>query len=180
VTNREYHAFILATGREAPAHWDIMTFPPGTAEEPVTLVTWYDARDYCAWRGKRLPSQEEWQQVCQAPAFRKRGDVWEWTQSGEAEWKVLCGPQGTCACSHRYRPTWKNAVKGFRCATDQPLAGWPGRGSGTAHWDTPPAEQPPSSAAQDATLRGARYRRGTAETPVAPSQCQVSVREMLA
>jgi formylglycine-generating enzyme required for sulfatase activity len=105
VTNRAYHAFILATGRAAPAHWDSMTFPPGTAEEPVTLVTWYDARDYCAWRGKRLPSQEEWQQVCQAPDFRKRGDIWEWMQSGEAEWKVLCGPQGTCACSHRYRPT---------------------------------------------------------------------------
>jgi hypothetical protein len=137
VTNRDYHAFILATGREAPAHWDGMTFPPGTAEEPVTLVTWYDAREYCAWHGKRLPSQEEWQQACQAPAFRKHGDVWEWTQSGEAEWKVLCGPQGTCACSHRYRPTWKNAVKGFRCATDQPLAGWQGRGSRTAQGDTP-------------------------------------------
>ena len=29
--------------------------------------------------------------------------------------KALCGPKGTCECSHRYRPEWKNAVKGFRC-----------------------------------------------------------------
>ena len=132
VTNREYQAFILATGRTAPDHWDGTTFPPGAAEEPVTLVTWDDAREYCAWRGKRLPSRDEWQRACHDPAFPKRGDIWEWTQSEEDGWKVLCGPKGTCDCSHRYRPTWKNAVKGFRCAKDQPLAWRPVRRSSTA------------------------------------------------
>jgi Sulfatase-modifying factor enzyme 1 len=132
VTNRDYQEFVLATGRAAPDHWDGPTFPPGAGEEPVTMVTWYDARDYCAWRGKRLPRQDEWQQACQAPDFPKRGNIWEWTQSEEQGWKVLCGPQGTCDCSHRYRPAWKNAVKGFRCAKEQPLAFWPFRRSGPA------------------------------------------------
>jgi hypothetical protein len=122
VTNREYQEFILTTGRDAPDHWDSTTFPMGSAEEPVTMVTWYDARDYCAWRGKRLPSQEEWVQACHAKAFPKLGDIWEWTQSEANGWKVLCGPKGTCDCSHKYRPAWKNAVKGFRCAKDQPTA----------------------------------------------------------
>jgi len=129
VTNREYHEFILTTGRAAPDHWDGQTFPPEAGEEPVTLVTWYDARNYCAWRGKRLQSQDEWQRACHAPEFPKRGNIWEWTQSDEQGWKVLCGPQGTCDCSHRYRPTWKNAVKGFRCVRDQPMAFWPLRWS---------------------------------------------------
>src|ERR1043166_1354844 len=44
VTHREYQAFLLATGRMAPDHWDGTTFPVGSAEEPVTMVTWYDAR----------------------------------------------------------------------------------------------------------------------------------------
>ena len=57
VTQREYQEFILITGRAAPDHWNDTTFPPGAAEEPVTMVTWYDARDYCAWRGKRVGSK---------------------------------------------------------------------------------------------------------------------------
>jgi hypothetical protein len=122
VTNREYQEFILATGRAAPDHWKGTTLPQGTGDEPVTRVTWYDAREYCVWRGKRLPSQDEWSQACQAPEFQKRGDIWEWTQSEAKGWKVLCGPQGTCECSHRYRPAWKNALKGFRCLKDQPVA----------------------------------------------------------
>jgi sulfatase-modifying factor enzyme 1 len=125
VTNREYQEFILTTGRAAPDHWDGTTFPPGSEEEPVTMVTWYDARDYCTWRGKRLPSQDEWRRACHAKDFPKRGNIWEWTQSEQQGWKILCGPQGTCDCSHKYRPAWKNAVKGFRCTKDQPMASGP-------------------------------------------------------
>ena len=121
-TNRQYLEFILATGRAAPESWAGKTFPKGSANQPVTMVNWYDARDYCAWRGKRLPSREEWKNACRAEGFDKRGDIWEWTRSDENGWKLLCGPMGVCECTHRYRPEWKNAVKGFRCVGDQPLA----------------------------------------------------------
>jgi formylglycine-generating enzyme required for sulfatase activity len=63
VTNLQYKQFIEATGRRSPQHFENRTFPEGKADHPVTFVSWYDAKAYCEWAGKRLPTDEEWEKA---------------------------------------------------------------------------------------------------------------------
>ncbi|KAF0191860.1 MAG: hypothetical protein FD165_1583 [Gammaproteobacteria bacterium] len=63
VTNLQYKQFIDATSHRSPSHFRNRTFPPGKADHPVTFVSWYDATDYCAWAGKRLPTDAEWEKA---------------------------------------------------------------------------------------------------------------------
>lgn len=63
VTNAQYKEFSDATGHPPPKHWRFGIIPPGKADHPVVYVTWFDAHDYCAWVGKRLPSEAEWEKA---------------------------------------------------------------------------------------------------------------------
>jgi len=63
VTNREYAAFLQATGHEPPRFWLDARF--NAQDQPVVGVSWFDAVDYCAWlsdvtgRRWRLPTEAE-------------------------------------------------------------------------------------------------------------------------
>lgn len=63
VTNLQYQQFMEATGRRSPDHFRNRTYPEGKADHPVTYVSWRDAKAYCEWAGKRLPTDEEWEKA---------------------------------------------------------------------------------------------------------------------
>lgn len=67
VTNLQYANYLEATGATPPAGWPGTTIPEGLAEHPVEGVTWDDAAAYCAWAGKRLATEVEWEAAARGP-----------------------------------------------------------------------------------------------------------------
>ena len=53
-------SFRDTTGQPGPATWANGTYPDGTADYPVTGVSWYEAAAYAEFAGKRLPSVYHW------------------------------------------------------------------------------------------------------------------------
>jgi serine/threonine-protein kinase len=87
VTNEAYFEFVKATDHAAPQHWIKGQFPPGEENFPVTGVSWYDALEYAAWSGKRLPTEAEWE-------FAARGSeerVYPWGN----EWNISAANVGS-------------------------------------------------------------------------------------
>ena len=62
-TNAQYAAFVKATNHRVPYHWTTGTFREGTGNHPVYNVSWDDAKAYCEWSGKRLPTEAEWERA---------------------------------------------------------------------------------------------------------------------
>jgi serine/threonine protein kinase/formylglycine-generating enzyme required for sulfatase activity len=60
VSNREYKAFVDATGHRAPILWRAFPDFDAIADLPVMWVSYDDAEAYARWRGKRLPTLFEW------------------------------------------------------------------------------------------------------------------------
>ncbi len=61
-TNAEYRQCVTADVCPEPA--DLRYYGDrGFANHPVVFVTWYNARDYCEWRQKRLPTEAEWERA---------------------------------------------------------------------------------------------------------------------
>ena len=59
VTCEEYGTFLAATGHPEPKFWrDPELNGP---RQPVTGVTWNDARAYAQWIGKDLPTEKQWE-----------------------------------------------------------------------------------------------------------------------
>jgi len=87
VTNEDYYQFVQATGHRPALDetcetdscrngnlWTEKGYPKEVARQPVTQVSWFDAQAYCQWRGKRLPTEAEWEKAARGPA----GNMYPW------------------------------------------------------------------------------------------------------
>ena len=72
VSNKEYGDFIKTTGHPAPAYWDDPRL--NKPQQPVVGVNWIDAKTYCEYRGKRLPTEAEWEKAARGP----HGNLYPW------------------------------------------------------------------------------------------------------
>lgn len=151
VSWRRYLPFVQATGRALPPHlrraaddsWQHQIFGQWSAldiDSPAGHLSWHDAQAWCAWAGRRLPTEVEWECAALTVSSMAWGNVWEWTASNfepypgfvahpyrdySAPWfgsrKVLRGASRATAdlmCHPRYRnffpPERQDIMAGFR------------------------------------------------------------------
>jgi formylglycine-generating enzyme required for sulfatase activity len=79
VTNRAYKAFSDAAGYLPPNNplWNVDYFR-SKPDHPALNLTYDQARQYCAWAGKRLPTEAEWEKAARGTDGRTYpwGNAW--------------------------------------------------------------------------------------------------------
>ena len=78
VTNAGYRQCVDGGGCTHPK--DRLTFEdPQRAQLPVANITWTQARAFCTWQGKRLPTEAEWEKAARGTDGRR----YPWGNDGE-------------------------------------------------------------------------------------------------
>ena len=171
VTNGEYLEFMEADGYQrpdlwlsegwrviqerqwrSPLYWEeiegrwwaqtMSGMQPVDPHGPVAHVSYYEADAYARWRGKRLPTEQEWEHAAEGQPLEGNflesgihhpvpakgdgshleqlfGDIWEWTQSPYAAYPGYRSPEGAIGEYNGKFMVNQMVLRGGSCATPQ-------------------------------------------------------------
>ncbi len=71
VTMERYQAFLDETRHELPPLWDDYAATDTAKTHPAVGMAWDSANAYCAWAGKRLPTEAEWEKAARGEDGRR-------------------------------------------------------------------------------------------------------------
>jgi sulfatase modifying factor 1 len=131
-TNMEFLEFSVETGYMGEGvkegqDWRLFA-TPDKIQNPVAYITWNDAAEYCKWRGKRLPTEEEWAKAARGPDGNAYpwGNEWEVNRSNTYESGMMSfmpvgqfddvsyyGVHDMLGNSQEWTGSWYNTYKGY-------------------------------------------------------------------
>jgi formylglycine-generating enzyme required for sulfatase activity len=186
VTNTEVAVFLAARGLLSPEgerrydaddpdarihHAGTWTPDHGFEHHPAVEVSWFGARDYCAWKQRRLPTEAEWEKAARgddkrpypwgttapAPALAVFGRAYNATERGDAR-SDGASPHRVEDLLGNLREWTSTALRAYPCRADDGREPFTGEGRvvvrGASHDDP--------AAALHVSTRRAYDRRGAA------------------
>lgn len=94
VTNAAYAAFVMATDHAPAAFVDEDDL--NQSDQPVTGVLHADATAYCGWRGKRLPTESEWEKAARGVD----GQIYPWGNQADLSRAHISGEAPVAVTKH--------------------------------------------------------------------------------
>jgi len=85
VTNHQYQQFVVTTGHRKPglpSRYAKSGAKVRGINQPIVYVSWDDADGYCRWKGKRLPTEAEWEKAMRGTD----GRLWPWGDNEQPDW----------------------------------------------------------------------------------------------
>ena len=156
VTNAEFAVFLNARGNASPdasRRYDAddadarihlghrWMADPGFEHHPAVEVSWFGARDYCAWKERRLPTEAEWEKAARgddkrpypwgtaapAPALAVFGRGYNATERGDAR-PAGASPHGVEDLLGNLREWTSTALRAYPYRTDDGRESFTGAG----------------------------------------------------
>jgi formylglycine-generating enzyme required for sulfatase activity len=126
VTNAQYRKCVEAEVCEEPTtcDWGAPTYNDDSkADHPAVCVDWNDARTYCQWAGKRLPTEAQWEKAARGTD----GRIYPWGDTFDGQLVNFCDIH--CEFEHKSKD-WDDGY-----ADTAPVGSYPGGESPYGAWD---------------------------------------------